>query len=889
MGMPPIAAQPPSIARRLIVLVIAVIVPVLAFAGLMIARYAETERAGYETQMLATARALSLAVDREVAAQQTIVLALSGSSYLSNRDWRGFYDRAMTTLGNDPDRRIVVFDPSGQQILNTLLPFGSELPRSDLRPIRQVLETGAPYLSDLVAGAVAKRAALGVYVPVFQDGRVAYVLAMDFESERISRILREQRLETGWIAAIIDRNGIIVARNLLAETLVGQPVTSEYLEKIRASDEGIVESETKDGLPVLGAFTRSAVSGWTTGLAVENAVLNAPLIRSLWLLGGGGALLLFLVLSFASVYGARIARPVAALASMAASMGRGEPLPDLSLGIREAQIVADRMRTAARLLEARTREREALLATLEQRVAARTRELAESEARYRLLADNATDMIVHGDVDRVWRYVSPSCRALLGFEPEELVGRTAIPLLHPEDADPLAKVIRELRPGSEHMTSTFRMRRKDGAYVWIEATFNLLLDARSGAPASYVVVARDFTARKEIEERAERAAAQAMAANRAKSEFLASMSHELRTPLNAVIGFAQLMIFSKREPLPPRQREYVDYILRGANQLLELIKDVLDFAKIESGQLRVSIERVNAIELIEAFATLLRPLAEQKGLTLDIAPPKLRYPAIRADRARLLQVLMNLGSNAIKYNRPNGFIVVEAQPAEDGWFRISIADTGIGIPADRRGEAFEPFNRLGAERGAIEGTGIGLSICKRLIEMMKGRIDFTSETGRGSRFWVDLPEDRKVLAEAAPAAVTGSEELPSDQPAYSVLYIDDNPASLILMSRLVADLPNARILTASTGEMGVAIAIAHRPDIVIVDIHLPDISGYDVLTRLKAAPETAHIPVMALSADALPTDLARGRAAGFARYMTKPFAVPELMAAIREVVGTHAE
>ncbi|WP_119421205.1 sensor histidine kinase [Desertibaculum subflavum] len=753
---------PRTIAWRLVVLVTAAILPVLAFAAFMMARYAEAERAGHQLQTLATARALSVGIDRELATQQTLAVALSGSAALANRDWETFHRRAKTLLGDDPERRVLVIDVAGRQILNTFLPYGSDLPDTDPRPVREVVKTGAPIVSDLVFGGATRRPVIGLYVPIFEEGRVAQVLAVGLDADRISRILRDQRMPQGWLAAVVDRNGIILARNRLSEAFVGQSATPEYLQVIRAAEEGVAESVTKEGIPVHGAFARSAVSGWTTVVAVDTAVLNAALIRSLQWLGAGGVLLLAAGASAAVFYGRRIAEPIGTLAVMATSLGEGRPLAKREFAIGEVQRVAEEMQAAATLLRRRAEEREALLGSLEQRVQVRTRELAESEARYRMLAENANDMIVHADLNRVWRYVSPSCRRMLGFEAVEMIGKSAVGLIHPDDADRVAEAVRALRPGAERMTCAFRARRKDGAFVWHESSWTLLLDPE-GKPASYMVVARDITKRKEAEAQAERAAAAAEAANRAKSQFLASMSHELRTPLNAVIGFGQLLLEGNREPLTARQREYLEYILRGGNQLLGLINDVLDLAKIEAGKLTVSIGRVEVAGLIESLAVMLGPMAHECGVRIETTPLPL-CPAVRADRARLLQVLINLGTNAIKYNRRGGSVMIRARVAEDGWVRISVTDTGSGIAPGRRREVFEPFNRLGAEQSGTEGTGIGLAISKQLIEMMAGRIDFISEEGQGSTFWVELPEDG--IAESGSEVSAGGSELSSSGDAF---------------------------------------------------------------------------------------------------------------------------
>ena len=729
--------RPPTIARRLVVLVAAAVVPILAFSTFMVVRYSESARAGYETQMLATARALSIAVDREIASQEAELVALSDASELARGDWAGFYQRCQLVVGGS-GRVVVVVDLNGHEIFNTAFPFGTQRDASGMQAFRQAVRTAAPAVTNLISAPGLDRYGVGVEVPVIRDGRVAYVLVIGFGPERISKILVEQRLAQGWVASVSDRKGVILARSRNADKLVGRQVTASSTPAGGFPNEGIMDTVTEEGVRAKAAFVRSESSGWVVALGVDRALLDEPLRRSLITIGGGGIALLGVALMIAYAYSRRIAGPIASLADMAAAVGRGEIPRRDRFGIMEADAVFEELRDTAALLQQRTKEREALLASLEDRVESRTKELAESEAKYRLLADNISDMVVRADMEKV-TYVSPSCFTLTGYTPEELVRDAGSQLVHPDDFPDVAEAIRGLAAGEPDAVRTYRLVRKDGSHVWVEGSFRHLFDARAGQPMGYVATVRDMTRRHEAEERAHSAALQAEAANRAKSQFLASMSHELRTPLNAVIGFADFLLFDDRQPLTEHQRQSVGYILRAGRQLLELIEDVLDLSKIESGKLNISLEPVDTTELLSDLEGTLRSTAKQKGIALSVDLASASGRSILADNHRLLQILTNFGSNAIKYNRPEGSVSVHVQPIDNDWLRIVVADTGTGIPASRQKEAFQPFNRLGAERGTIEGTGIGLSICRSLALLMNGRIGFESEEGKGSSFWVELP------------------------------------------------------------------------------------------------------------------------------------------------------
>jgi len=379
--------------------------------------------------------------------------------------------------------------------------------------------------------------------------------------------------------------------------------------------------------------------------------------------------------------------------------------------------------------------------------------------------------------------------------------------------------------------------------------------------------------------------AELRSASAAKSEFLSSMSHELRTPLNAVLGFAQLLERDRKQPLTERQQERLQHVLHGGEHLLRLIDDVLDLARIEAGRIPISCEPVVVREVLAEVTSTLEPMAARAHIRLEVAPIPVDLPRVVADRTRLAQILMNFGSNAIKYGRPEGRATFEATEA-GGSVRITVIDDGIGIPSDKRDKLFEPFQRAGQETGPIEGTGIGLVISKRLAGLMQGTVGFTSEAGHGSRFWVEVPTYRAAVEDLVTTqrAVTAASPLAATGARHKVVYVEDNPSNIAFMRDLVEDLASVELLTAPTAEIGLPLIRAHQPAVVIMDINLPGMSGFDAVKQLQAWPETRAIPVVGLSAAALIKDTTRAKDAGFYRYLTKPVKVAELTRTLEELL-----
>ena len=380
---------------------------------------------------------------------------------------------------------------------------------------------------------------------------------------------------------------------------------------------------------------------------------------------------------------------------------------------------------------------------------------------------------------------------------------------------------------------------------------------------------------------------QLRAADAAKSEFLSRMSHELRTPLNAILGFGQLL---QLDELSDQQHDSLDHILSGARHLLALINEVLDIAAIEAGGLQVSLEPVAVADVAAEAVMLMRPLADQHGILL-VSPDQPCADHVLGDRQRLKQILLNLLSNAVKYNRVGGSVELACDRVAGGRLRITVADTGPGIPPDALDRLFVPFERLERDQGAVEGTGLGLPLSQRLAGAMGGTLELTTTVDHGSTFWVELPlteslADRVELHEGR-AALVHAQANPA-WPALTVLCIEDNASNLELVEQVLNRLPHVTLIPAMRPQLGLDLAAEHHPDLVLLDLHLPDMPGQEVLRRLRANPSTADVPVVVLSADARPSQIERMLDQGARAFLTKPLDVKELLALLDTMVAERA-
>ena len=514
-----------------------------------------------------------------------------------------------------------------------------------------------------------------------------------------------------------------------------------------------------------------------------------------------------------------------------------------------------------------------------------------SEEKLAVTLNSIGDAVIATDADGCVTLLNPLAEKLTGWTQAEAAGRPVdeiFNIINKETRQPAFIPVKEtLAHGTIHgLANHTVLIAREGSECDIADSCAPIRD-RDGQVIGAVLVFRDVTGEyavqqmlKEKNVELENAKSVAEKANLAKSEFLSSMSHELRSPLNAILGFAQLME-SDSPPPTPTQMESVAQILQAGWHLLTLINEVLDLAKVESGHAPLSREPVSLAEVMRECQAMIGPQAQQRGIHMTFPQFDIPYFA-HADRTRVKQVLINLLSNAIKYNLQQGTVEVNCAESTPGRVRISIKDSGAGLSPEKLGQLFQAFNRLGQEAGGEEGTGIGLVVAKRLVELMGGIIGVESSVGVGSVFWFELisAAEPHLSVEEGDAAALAQPQVPREARLHTLLYVEDNPANLQLVKQIIARHPDISLLTAVDGYSGIEIARVSQPDVILMDINLPGMNGFEALKILRADPTTAHIPVLALTANAMPRDIKNGMEAGFFRYITKPIKVSEFMEAL---------
>ncbi len=541
-------------------------------------------------------------------------------------------------------------------------------------------------------------------------------------------------------------------------------------------------------------------------------------------------------------------------------------------------------------------------------------QLRKTDASLRLMLESVADCAIimldtKGHVEN-W---NSGAQRIHGYRAEEIIGQHFSRFYPREDID-RGQPQRELDAviAQERLEVEGWRVRKDGSTFWANVAISTMRD-ESGDLCGFVRLTRDFTERKCLEQvlkeknaELEHSKLMAEKANLAKSDFISSMSHELRTPLNAILGFSQLLEAS----IPPPtaiQTMRIEQVHKAGLHLLELINEILDLAVIESGKLALSPEPLSLKKVMLECQAMMEPQAEKCDIKLtfpkfDISCfecqammepqagkhdikltfPKFDIPClVRADRTRLKQVLINLLSNAIKYNREHGTVEVKCATTASGHIRIGVKDSGVGLPPEKIAQLFQPFNRLGQESGGVEGTGIGLVVTRRLVDLMEGTIGVESTVGVGSEFWIELIQSNtpQLAAETTlPAEL--SPKVHGNSGQRILLYVEDNPANLLLVEQIIEGHPRLNMMSARDGSTGVALARAHLPDVILMDINLPGISGIEAMNILRKDPATKHIPIIALSANAMLRDIENGLEAGFFLYLTKPIKINEFMDAL---------
>jgi PAS domain S-box-containing protein len=875
-----------SLRTRLVLLVLLPVVPMLALSLYSFSQQRGQALMHGRGEALRLARAAAVEQEQSLTGTQDLLKVLAQHPQVQARQ-RPACHAVVSTLMSPFFVNLAVASLQGEVLCSAVTPRGPAT-LAGSPEVKAAVEKRAFAIGRYRRDPVTGRPTLVAAYPVLAGGRVVAVAVAALDLGWLARGAEKIALPDGATVRVFDADGVVLAGVPRPIPGVGQPIEDGLVRQaIQAGRADVTgQSVEPDGISRLMGLTAVATpadSGRVyVSVGIPTAVALAEVRRTL--AQGLGALGLISALAVLGAWftgNALILRPVRTLAAAVERLRSGDLTARSGLAgateLGEVGRAFDEMAAALdRHLGERRRAEEALTRT--------NRELG-------LILRAAGEGIFGLDLRGYGTFVNPAAAAMLGWTAEDLVGQPIHSMIHhrrpdgTSDREEDCPIYATLADGTVHSGDDEAFWRKDGSNFPIAYTSTPIREG--GKIVGAVIVFRDVTEqrRAQVARMAQEAAEQA---NRAKSEFISRMSHELRTPLNAVLGFAQLL---EMDSLTPEQRESVQHILKAGRHLLALINEVLDIARIEAGRLAISLEPVPVQEIVSESLALIAPLAAAERIRLEdgVAGGRPRY--VLADRQRLKQVLLNLISNAVKFNRPGGLVHIAVEETSEGALRINVRDTGPGIDPERAAQLFTPFERLDADRSGIEGTGLGLALSKRLVEAMGGVLGLRAPEGEGTIFWVEFPP-------ADPPAYTG--RLPADSDAATVsvqrggagrtiLYIDDNLSNVGVIRGLLAHRPGVTLLPAMQGRMALDLAREHQPHMILLDLHLPDMPGQEVLDRLRADPETRHIPVVVISADASGAQAERVRAAGAQAYLRKPLDMQQLLTILDEALSASSE
>jgi len=766
-------------------------------------------------------------------------------------------------------------------------------------------ETGvwtAPYFDEGAGNIVMSTFS----APFTRNGKLWGVTTVDIDLKALFESIHIPK-QKGFEFFIITKSGQYVAHEMpefiLNESIFSQADATGSVElaelgrQMVAGGAGLKKFEdVRSGEPAWFFYAPIPSAQWTFGARISESEALSATNRETAYMAGIFLFSLLLILAYAAFAAGRTVRPLIELKDATKRLALGQD--SAALNIRSFDEIGE-LADDFNVMAGKVREREAALnrsyESLESKVEDRTKELREAEEKIRTSRDNlnaiienTADGIVTIDSSGVISMINPVAARMFGYETSELVGKNVNILMPSSDRTEHQKYVEESYIHASRIINRPRGLsglRKDGGNFPLELNVSPM---EIHGNKMFIGIIRDITERQKAEDSLRVAKIEAENANLAKSQFLSSMSHELRTPLNSILGFSQIMLEDEDAPLNEDHLHSVSQVYASGQHLLDLINDVLDLARIESEKLDLSIEPVDLPGLLHETVKLIRSQAIERRIIVHDPDFADDQPFVLADYRKLKQVLLNLLSNAVKYNRQDGEVFVLSERRPEGIIRINIRDTGEGIEDKNLPLLFEPFNRLGHENSAIQGTGIGLNITRKLVEAMEGELGVSSTPGQGSTFWVEFREAEKPAQRAEAAAeafIAQSTFVVGSQEHYKVLYVEDNPANMMLMERIVSKLPQYDLLKAMTGEEGVKIAVEKKPDVILMDISLPGIDGFEALEELQKRGLADEMTIIALSANAMKPDIEKGRNAGFYDYLTKPLNVPHLLETLERAVA----